>query len=129
MPVRPFIPFDVDDLSETFEYVLDGTTYLFTLDYVDEGDFFIVSISEADETPIITNEKLILNQPLFKASHDPRLPATPLVPMDESGQAKRVSIDNFMETVFVCEDVLPDDGTDIGELPIDGDWEGGYDDG
>lgn len=129
MPVRPFIPFDVDDLPETFEYVLDGTTYLFTLDYVDEGDFFIVSISEADETPIVTNEKLILNQPLFKALYDPRLPTTPLVPMDESGQAKRVSIDNLMETVFVCEDVLPDDGTDIGELPIDGDWEGGYDDG
>lgn len=127
MPVRPYVPFDVDDLPETFEYQLDSTTYLVSLDYNDEGDFFVISLMENDETPIVTNEKLILNQPLFKNLYDPRLPTTPLVPMDESGQATRVSIENFMETVFLCEDVLPDDGTDIGGLPIDGDWEGGYD--
>lgn len=127
MPVRPYVPFDVDDLPETFEYQLDGTIYLVSLDYNDEGDFLVLSLMEADETPIVTNEKLILNQPLFTNLYDPRLPTTPLVPMDESGQATRVSIENFMDTVFLCEDVLSDDGTDIGELPIDGDWEGGYD--
>ena len=128
MPVRPYITFDVDDLPETFEQDLDGTTYLISLAYNDEGDFFVFTLMEDDETPIVS-EKLILNQPLFQAlPPDQRLPTTPLVPMDESGQAKRVSIDNFMDTVFLCEDVLPDDGTDIGELPIDGDWTGGLDD-
>lgn len=129
MTVRPHIDFDVDDLPETFEQDLDGTTYLFSLTYNEEGDFFVFSLLEDDETPIVT-EKLILNRPLFSSlPYDERLPATPLVPMDESGQAKRVSIDNFGITVFLCEDVLPDDGTDVGELPIDGDWAGGVDDG
>lgn len=127
MPVRPYIDFDVDDLPETFEQDLDGTTYLISLTYNDEGDFFVLTLMEDDETPIVS-EKLILNQPLFQElPPDERLPTTPLVPMDESGQAKRVSIDNFMDTVFLCEDVLPNDGTDIGELPIDGDWTGGLD--
>lgn len=127
MPVRPHIDFDVDDLPETFEQDLDGTTYLISLTYNDEGDFFVFTLMEDDETPI-ASEKLILNQPLFQElPPDERLPTTPLVPMDESGQAKRVSIDNFMDTVFLCEDVLPNDGTDIGELPIDGDWTGGLD--
>ncbi|MBT9677247.1 phage baseplate plug family protein [Levilactobacillus brevis] len=127
MPVRPYIDFDVDDLPETFEQDLDGTTYLISLTYNDEGDFFVFTLMEDDETPIVS-EKLILNQPLFQEfPPDERLPTTPLVPMDESGQAKRVSIDNFMDTVFLCEDVLQNDGTDIGELPIDGDWTGGLD--
>lgn len=127
MPVRPYIDFDVDDLPETFEQDLDGTTYLISLTYNDEGDFFVFTLMEDDETPI-ASEKLILNQPLFQElPPDERLPTTPLVPMDESGQAKRVSIDNFMDTVFLCEDVLPNNGTDIGELPIDGDWTGGLD--
>ncbi|MEN2360151.1 phage baseplate plug family protein [Levilactobacillus brevis] len=127
MPVRPYIDFDVDDLPETFEQDLDGTTYLISLAYNDEGDFFVFTLMEDDETPIVS-EKLILNQPLFQElPPDERLPTTPLAPMDESGQAKRVSIDNFMDTVFLCEDVLPNDGTDIGELPIDGDWTGGLD--
>lgn len=127
MTVRPHIDFDVDDLPETFEQDLDGTTYLVSLRYNDEGDFFVFSLMEDDETPI-ASEKLILNQPLFEnLPYGARLPATPLVPMDESGQAKRVSIDNFGITVFLCEDVLPDDGTDVGELPIDGDWAGGLD--
>lgn len=127
MPVRPYIDFDVDDLPETFEQYLDGTTYLISLTYNDEGDFFVFTLMEDDETPI-ASEKLILNQPLFQElPPDERLPTTPLVPMDESGQAKRVSIDNFMDTVFLCEDVLPNNGTDIGELPIDGDWTGGLD--
>ena len=127
MPVRPYIDFDVDDLPETFEQDLDGTTYLISLTYNDEGDFFVFTLMEDDETPIVS-EKLILNQPLFQElPPDERLPTTPLVPMDESGQAKRVSIDNFMDTVFLCEDVLPNNSTDIGELPIDGDWTGGLD--
>ncbi|WP_143463341.1 phage baseplate plug family protein [Levilactobacillus enshiensis] len=129
MPVRPYIDFDVDDLPETFEQVLDGTTYLISLAYNDEGDFFVITLMDDYET-VLAHEKLILNQPLFQSlPADDRLPSTPLVPMDESGKAKRVSIDNFMITVFLVEDVLPDDGTDIGVLPINGDWTGGVDDG
>lgn len=119
MTVHPYVPVDVYNLPEKFEYELDGVTYDLAFDYNDEGDFFVCSIYLEDE-PLVLNEKLILNQPLFKNIFDTRLPMTPLTPIDESKQAKRMSIDNFMETVFLCEDVLPDD-IDIGELPIESD--------
>ncbi len=128
MSVRNYVPVDVDDLQESFEYDLDGNTYQLSFDYNDEGDFFNCSIADADGVPIVTGEKLILNQPLFKNIYDERLPDTPLVPMDESGQATYCGIDEFMVTVFLYEDTVDPDDIQSGELPIDGDVEGGYDD-
>lgn len=128
MSVRNYVPVDVDDLPETFEYDLDGDTYQLSFDYNDEGNFFTCSIADSDDTPIVTGEKLVLNRPLFGNIYDERLPDTQLVPMDESGQARDCGIDEFMVTVFLYEDTVDPDDIENGELPIDGDVEGGYDD-
>nr|WP_243686131.1 hypothetical protein [Lentilactobacillus rapi] len=37
MSVRNYVPVDVDDLPETFEYDLDGDTYELSFDYNDEA--------------------------------------------------------------------------------------------
>lgn len=127
MAVRNYVPVDVYDLPETFEYELDGAMYQFTFNYNEEGDFFTVDLADQYGDAIVTGEKLVLGQPLFSCLYDDRLPATPLVPMDESGQATRCGIDEFGETVFLYEDTVNPDDIENGELAIDGDIEGGLD--
>lgn len=127
MAIRNYVPVDVYDLPETFEYELDGIIYELTFNYIDEGDFFTCSIALEGET-IVNGWKLILNQPLFEGLQDERLPSTPLVPMDESGQAKRCGIDEFCETVFLYEDTVDPLDIATGNLPVDTDFEGDLDD-
>lgn len=126
MALRNYISIDTDDLPETFEYDLDGNTYQLTFKYNDEGDFFTCDIADDSGNKIVTGEKLILNQPLFKDNPDERLPVTPLVPIDESGQATNCGIDEFGSTVFLYEDTLDPDLGDSGDMPVDADVEGGY---
>ena len=86
MSVRLYVPIDTYDLPESFEYALDGTTYLFTVNYNDEGDFFTIDIDDQNGH-VLRGEKLVLNVPLFSSYYYEWLPTTPLIPMDESGQA------------------------------------------
>ncbi|WP_304057941.1 phage baseplate plug family protein [Levilactobacillus namurensis] len=124
MALRNYVPVDVENLPETFEYDLDGRTYLLTFKYNDEGDFFTVSFSLLDETLLVRDEKLVLDTPLFKGNPNPRLPATSLIPMDESGQATKCGIDEFMVSVFLFEDDLdPEDAAMPGPIDIDDDEE------
>lgn len=128
MAIRNYVPVDVDDLPATYLYDLDGTTYQFTFDYNEEGDFFTVDLADESGNVLVTGEKLVLNQPLFASlPYNDAFPSTPLVPMDESNQATYCGIDNFMQTVFLYEDTVDPDNTELDMLPIDGDWDGDVD--
>ncbi|MCL0312784.1 hypothetical protein M2S00_06655 [Apilactobacillus sp. TMW 2.2459] len=124
MSVRNYIPIDVDDLPEQFDYDIDGQTYILKIDYNEQGDFFTVGIATEDEDWIVKNWKMFLNRPLFESVVDDRLPATALVPMDESNQAKRISITNFGDTVFLYEDTLDSDIDPNELMPVDSDNQG-----
>lgn len=127
MAIRNYIPIDTYDLPESFEYALDGTTYLFTVNYNDEGDFFTIDIDDQNGH-VLRGEKLVLNVPLFSSYYYEWLPTTPLIPMDESGQATYCGIQELGETVFMYEDTVNPDDIAAGTLPINGDIEGGLDD-
>ncbi|MCL0330694.1 phage baseplate plug family protein [Apilactobacillus xinyiensis] len=121
MSVRNYVPIDVDDLPEQFDYDIDDQTYILSIDYNEQGDFFTVSIATEDETWIVKNWKMFLNRPLFEGVVDERLPSTALVPMDESNQEKRISITNFGDTVFLYEDTLDSDVDPNELMPVDSD--------
>ncbi|WP_353486076.1 phage baseplate plug family protein [Apilactobacillus xinyiensis] len=124
MSVRNYVPIDVDDLPEQFDYDIDGQTYILRVDYNEQGDFFTVGIATEDEDWIVKNWKMFLNRPLFESVVDERLPATALVPMDESNQVKRISITNFGDTVFLYEDTLDSDIDPNELMPVDSDNQG-----
>ncbi|MCL0330534.1 phage baseplate plug family protein [Apilactobacillus xinyiensis] len=124
MSVRNYVPIDVDDLPEQFEYDIDGQSYILRVDYNEQGDFFTVGIATEDEDWIVKNWKMFLNRPLFEGITDERLPATALVPMDESNQEKRISITNFGDTVFLYEDTLDSDIDPNELMPVDSDNQG-----
>lgn len=113
MALRDYVPVDVASVPETFEYDIEGETFEFTFYYNDEGDYFTVDIADENGELICRGEKLVINRELWANIYDDRLPATPLVPMDESGVATYCGIDEFMKTVFLYEDDVDPDGTDI----------------
>lgn len=121
MSVRNYVPIDVDDLPEQFDYEIDDIDYIFEIKYNEQGDFFTAGIALDDGTWIVRDWKMILNQTLFFNISDERLPTTDLTPMDESGQASEISITNFGDTVFLYEDTVDEDSDPSEQIPIDSD--------
>lgn len=120
MAFRDSIPIDPDELPVQFPFDFDDTEYTLSIQYNEFSDQITVAIF--DDDGLIAVEPLVLNQPLFQALSNPRLPMITLVPMDESGQEIEVNIDNLNKTVFVFEnDVSEDDVDDSGD--DDGDEE------
>lgn len=124
MALRNYVPVDVANLPETFEYDLDGKTYQLTFYYNDEGNFFTVDIALGDGTVLVRDEKLVIDRPLWVNIFDSRLPATPLVPMDESGQATYCGIDEFMNSVFLYENDIDPNAVDTPTPIVPDDEEG-----
>lgn len=109
MAKRGYIPFEKDDLPVEFEIELGGTDYVLGLNYNESQDIFTVDLWDIEQNPLVLGEKLVLNERLWQDVINEDLPATDLVPMDESGAATEITYDNFMDTVFLFEDDLPPD--------------------
>ncbi len=110
-----YIPIDKENLPEIFEIDLANSTYMLGINYNQSFDFFTVDLYDSNMTPIVLGEKMMINQPLWDGYVDERIPAPTLIPVDESGQADRVSYDNLMETVFLFVDDGSDDSVDEDE--------------
>lgn len=106
MSLRPYIPVDVDNLPEKFEFDFGEVTYTIKVDYNSVGNFFTVDLFDANMTPIILGEKLVLNKSLWLGLNDENLPYETIVPMDEAGKETELTKENFGKTVFLFLDVL-----------------------
>ncbi|CAM4012920.1 phage baseplate plug family protein [Mesobacillus zeae] len=116
-----YIPIDKDSLPEQFEIDLGNESFIFEVNYNQSFDFFTINLYDANQIPIVIGEKLVLNRPLWSNLIDQRLPAPAIVPMDESGKAIRVTLDNFMVTTFLYID-------NVANIPDEPSLEGnGYD--
>lgn len=123
-----YIDIDPEEIPLTFEHDIEEDTFTFGINYNEKYDFFTLDLWDVNGKPIVMGEKLMLNMPLFGDIVDERLPVTRIIPMDESGEAKRISKDNFYKTVFLCFDDLPDD--EFGEfINADASLKGSEDDG
>ena len=95
-----YIEIPKEDIPFDFEIDLGGKVYKLEIHYNAFGDFFTVDLSK-DNVTLIQGEKLILNRPLFRNFVHADLPTVRLIPADRSGSAKRITYDNFGQTVFL----------------------------
>lgn len=103
--IMEIVPIAKDNIPEYFSIVLGVETFILSFAYNDVDDFFTVSLLQPNETgentEMIMGEKLILNKPLWSDFTNLDLPGPQLVPMDLSGQEKRITWENFNKTVFL----------------------------
>lgn len=106
--VMEYIEINKEELPETFEIDLANETFTLSFSYNETGDFFTVDLykpnSEGVLTPLVLGEKLTLNRPLWESITSLDLPAPTLIPMDLSNTEKRITWENFGETVFLYID-------------------------
>lgn len=106
---RDYIDLDVDEIPVQFEVDIEQDIFIMGINYNETYDFYTVDLYDEEENVIVLGEKLMLNRPLFESLIDERLPAPLIVPFDESGEASRISKDNFYKTVFLTIDDGGDD--------------------
>lgn len=108
-----YIDIDKTQLPFRFEFDSEDDSYFIDIVYNETFDFFTATLYDIMGNVLVAGEKLVLNMPLFSEINDPEgMPAEGLIPFDESGQAQRVTWDNFGVTVFLCIDDLSDDFED-----------------
>lgn len=103
--IMEIVPVDKGNIPEYFSIVLGTETFILSFSYNDFADFFTVSLLKPNELgeneEMIMGEKLILNKPLWSDFTNLDLPGPQLIPMDLSNQEKRISWENFGNTVFL----------------------------
>lgn len=99
--MNEYINIDKPEIPYAFEVELDGTVYGLEINYNQSFDYFTVDLLK-DDTALVIGEKMVLNRPLFRNFVSIDLPnKTQLIPLDRAGNAKRITWDNFNETVFL----------------------------
>lgn len=115
--VYDYIPVEKDALPERFDIELGVQLFSLEFNYNETGDFFTVDLytkgDDAEDVPLITGEKLVLNLPLWGSINRDDIPAPTLIPMDVGNQATRITYENFMESVFLY--IADGSGTDDNE--------------
>lgn len=99
------IPIEKDNIPEYFSITLGTETFILSFAYNNVGDFFTVSLLRPSESgvdeEIIMGEKLVINKPLWSDFTNVGLPGPQLIPLDLSGNTKRITWENFGVTVFL----------------------------
>lgn len=98
--MNEYINIEKPEIPYAFEIELDGIVYGLEINYNQSFDYFTVDLFR-DGIALVIGEKLVLNRPLFRNFVDINLPKTQLIPLDRAGNAKRITWDNFNETVFL----------------------------
>lgn len=99
-----YIPVDKDALPERFDIALGVQLYSLQFDYNETGDFFTVDLYTKDadvDVPLVLGEKLMLGLPLWGSINREDIPAPTLIPYDMGNKERRITYDNFMDTVFL----------------------------
>lgn len=95
-----YIDIDKDSIPYKFDIKLQGTTYTLGVLYNALMDFFTIDLYK-DKAPLVLGEKLILNKPLFLTSQYRDTPGIDIIPFDLTGEAERITYDNFNKSVFL----------------------------
>lgn len=103
--VYDIIPIDKTTLPERFDIDLADELFTMQVNYNETGDFFTIDLyttgDSGEDVAIITGEKLMLGRTLWADVPRVDLPAPTLIPLDIGMNAKRVSYENFGESVFL----------------------------
>lgn len=109
---------DTSDMPNYSVFTSGAENFTIELYYRDRFDSIYFNLYDADDTPLITGEKLVYGMPLWNIN-DANLPADRIVPFDEAGVENSVSIDNFQTSVFLYYDDLDPDIEDPSNVDVD----------
>lgn len=84
----------------SFDIALSDELYSVEVNYNENADFFVVSLSKDGET-LCSGEPLVYGMPLFADISTSDFPKLVITPLDESDNYNRVTFSNFNETVFL----------------------------
>lgn len=113
MSKHEYIPVTTDRLPELFEIDLGSDSYFIGINYNQFGAFFTIDLFDNQNQPIVLGEPLIYGRRLFSMMTDTRLPAVDIVPFDESGRDRVITLANFGITVFLYFMSEPEELEDI----------------
>lgn len=85
------LPLQPETTDQLVSVELDGNPYILRVLWNERFGYFSLSISAADETPILTNVKMVKNFPLIGRFQNTLLPAGDLYFVQEKGFADRAT--------------------------------------
>lgn len=92
------IPLQPETTDQLVSVELDGNPYILRVLWNERFGYFSLSVSAADETPILTNVKMVKNFPLIGRFRDTLLPAGDLYFVQEKGLAERAAYSDLAVT-------------------------------
>ena len=85
----------------SFDIALPDEIFTVTVNYNENADLFVLGLAKDGET-VCDGEPVIYGIPLFQdVFNAEQYPPLEIVPIDESGEADKVTYDNFNRTVFL----------------------------
>ena len=107
--MRDIIEIEKEMLPYSFDIVLAGEEFTMEIMYNNAAELFTITLSK-DEKVLVYNEPIIYGHELFSDIYKADLfPAISIVPLDEAGNEKEVTYNNFCKTVFLTIDDEPED--------------------
>lgn len=85
------IPLQPDTTDQLISVELDGNPYILRVLWNERFGYFSLSVSAADETPIVTNVKMVKNYPLIGRFKNTLLPTGDFYFIQEKGDAERAA--------------------------------------
>lgn len=102
--MRDIIEVDKEQLPYSFDIVLAGEEYNMEFMYNKAADLFTCTLSK-EGAVLVYNEPIIYGVELFADVYKSgSFPMLSIVPLDEAGEEKAVTYDNFGKTVFLTID-------------------------
>jgi len=92
------IPLQPETTDQLVSVELDGNPYILRVLWNERFGYFSLSVSAADETPILTNVKMVKNFPLIGRFRHTMLPAGDLYFVQEKGFAERAAYSDLAVT-------------------------------
>lgn len=102
--MRDIIEVKKELLPYNFNIVLSGEEFNMAFDYNKAAELFTCTLSKGGEV-LVYNEPLVYGRELFADIYrSDYFPMLAIVPIDEAGNEKAVTYDNFGKTVFLTID-------------------------
>lgn len=93
-----------DLIPYSFNISLGNELFKLTVNHNEKHDIFTIAL-EKGEAMLCEGEPIIYGCPLFKDIYiSGKFPCVDIIPLDESGDQKTVTLKNFNETVFLIVD-------------------------
>lgn len=97
---HPYLPVERAFIPYITDIRVDGITYRWIFEYNADGDFFVLQL-ERENDILVSGEKIVYGNELFRAHWDERYPITPIVPLDLSGEETEAGWEQLGTTVFL----------------------------